>query len=189
MEHIHLAAIQSASRTAAQAHAGMTRKDGTTPYIVHPARVAALVGHCGGNHIAIISAWLHDIFEDCTPEACSLAQETLQTLPLPEGEREKIQAVLRALTKNPDLPKEAQIADSLDRILTSPPEAVLVKLCDRIDNLVDAADRDESFRTTYYRKSRLVLEKLRPAALSNGYDKALGILEMLMDNAPGSPQS
>jgi len=63
MEHIHLAAIQSASRIAAQAHAGMTRKDGTTPYIVHPARVAALVGHCGGNHMAIISAWLHDIFE------------------------------------------------------------------------------------------------------------------------------
>ena len=34
-----------------------------TPYIIHPARVAPLVGMFGGTHVAIIVAWLHDIYE------------------------------------------------------------------------------------------------------------------------------
>jgi len=61
-----LLAITSAADHAAGAHKGQFRKDRRTPYIIHPARVAALVGMFGGTHIAIIAAWLHDIYEDCT---------------------------------------------------------------------------------------------------------------------------
>ena len=178
----HLSAIQIVSEEAAKAHTGQTRKDGVTPYIVHPARVATLVSHFGGSHIAILSAWLHDVFEDCTPEACIHTRETLYSLPLPAEDVQKIHTIIMALTKNPDLPKEARIPDSLDRILSSPPEAILVKICDRIDNLVDADRRDEEFKTTYYRKSRLIAEKLRNAAKASGYNDAFQTLENLVES-------
>jgi hypothetical protein len=55
-----------------------------------------------------------------------------------------------------------------------------VKICDRIDNLVDADSRDEEFKVTYYRKSRLIAEKLRDAANSNGYIDAFQTLENLI---------
>ena len=49
-----LLAITSAADHAAGAHKGQFRKDRRTPYIIHPARVAALVGMFGGTHVAII---------------------------------------------------------------------------------------------------------------------------------------
>ena len=179
----HLSAIQIVSEAAAKAHSGRTRKDGVTPYIVHPARVAALVSHFGGGHIAVLSAWLHDVFEDCTQDACINAKDTLQSLPLPPEDIQSIHAIVMALTKNPDLPEDAQMPDSLDRILSSPPEAILVKICDRIDNLVDADSRDEEFKTTYYRKSGLIVEKLRGAAKASGYSDAFQTLENLVESA------
>lgn len=182
MNFNHLSAIHIASEAAAKAHSGQTRKDGVTPYIVHPARVATLVDHFGGNHLAVISAWLHDVFEDCTPDACVHARDTLHSLLLPAEDIQKIHTIVMALTKNLELPKEARIPDSLDRILNSPPEAILVKICDRIDNLVDADRRDEDFKTAYYRKSRLIVEKLRDAAKASGYNDAFQTLENLVES-------
>ena len=60
--------IKTAADHASRAHKGQLRKDRKTPYITHPARVAALVGMFDGSHVAIISAWLHDVYEDCSPE-------------------------------------------------------------------------------------------------------------------------
>lgn len=182
MNFHQLSAIHIVSEAAAKAHTGQTRKDSVTPYIVHPARVAALVSRFGGSHIAIISAWLHDVFEDCTPDACKHARDTLRSLPLPHEDIQSIHAIVMALTKNPDLPKEARIPDSLDRILISPSEGILVKICDRIDNLVDADRRDEEFKISYYRKSRLITEKLRDAAKTSGYNDAFQTLEDLVES-------
>lgn len=181
MDQSHLAAIRIVSSDVARAHAGQYRKDGVTPYIVHPARVASLVSSFGGNHIALLSAWLHDVFEDCEEESCTRARNTIDTLPLPAADIRKIRAITAALTKNPGLPKEERIPDSLDRILQVPPEAILVKICDRIDNLVDADFRDEEFRISYYRKSHLVADTLRAAAVSAGYHEAIGTLDRILE--------
>ena len=51
-----------------------------------------------------------------------------------------IAAIVDALTKkNTIRGKAARLSDSIDRILDAPPEATLVKICDRIDNLLDSA--------------------------------------------------
>ena len=56
-------------------------------------------------------------------------------LPLSGDERNDITAIVDALTKKNTIKgKAARLSDSLDRILDAPPEATLVKLCDRIDN-------------------------------------------------------
>lgn len=50
---------------AAKAHEGQTRKDGVTPYIVHPIGVAEIVKYYNGNDDEINAAHLHDVVEDC----------------------------------------------------------------------------------------------------------------------------
>lgn len=55
---------------AAQAHDGMRRKDGATPYILHPLEAAAAVGAMTEDQEVLAAALLHDVIEDAgiTPE-------------------------------------------------------------------------------------------------------------------------
>jgi (p)ppGpp synthase/HD superfamily hydrolase len=172
-----LLVIKSAADHASRAHKGQFRKDRKTPYITHPARVAALAGVFNGSHIAIIAAWLHDVYEDCSPEWILKTDELVESLPLPDDERREIAAIVDAMTKkNTITKKSARLTDSLDRILEAPPEATLVKICDRIDNLLDSADRNGGFTKRYLASTDEVIDKLSVRASLCGYDAALGIL-------------
>lgn len=175
--------IKSASDHASRAHKGQLRKDRKTPYITHPARVAALVGSFNGSHVAIIAAWLHDIYEDCSPEWILKTDELIAGFPLPADERKEIEAIVDALTKKNTISgKDARLSDSLDRILDAPPEATLVKLCDRIDNLLDSADRNGGFTKRYLASTDEVIGKLSGPALHYGYDAALDILVQIRNS-------
>ncbi len=169
--------IKTAADHASQAHKGQLRKDRRTPYITHPARVAALVGMFNGSHVAIIAAWLHDVYEDCTPAWILKTDELIENLPLPSDDRHDITAIVDALTKkNTVKGKAARLSDSLDRILDAPPEATLVKLCDRIDNLLDSADRNGGFTKRYLASTDEVIGKLEVRASLYGYEAALRTL-------------
>ena len=138
-----LLVIKAAADHASRAHEGQLRKDRRTPFISHPARVAGLVGTFDGSHVAIIAAWLHDVYEDCTPEWILKTDKMIAELTLTPDERADITAIVDAMTKKNTIPgKAARLSDSLNRILDAPPEATLVKICDRIDNLLDSADRN-----------------------------------------------
>jgi len=172
-----LLVIKAAADHASRAHKGQFRKDRKTPYITHPARVAGLVGIFNGSHVAVIAAWLHDVYEDCTPEWIVKTDELIEGLPLPPDERREIAAIVDALTKKNTIPKKAdRLSDSLRRILDAPPEATLVKLCDRIDNLLDSADRNGGFTKHYLASTDEVIETLSVRVSLNGYEMALDIL-------------
>ena len=180
MDLDHAISIHMVSAVAARAHNGMNRADGITPYIVHPARVALLAQHNGGNHTAVICAWLHDVFEDC-PDYSLEIRKTIDTLPLSRKEILDIHAILDALTKNPLIKKEGRMNDSLDRILLAPREAVLIKLCDRTDNLVDARSRDDDFKKRYLHEAQDILNALHEKATMYGYTDAIGQLKEIMN--------
>jgi (p)ppGpp synthase/HD superfamily hydrolase len=172
-----LLVIKSAADHASRAHQGQFRKDRKTPYITHPARVAGLVGTFNGSHLAIIAAWLHDVYEDCTPAWLIRTDELIERMPLPADDRKDIAAIVDALTKKNTISgKAARLSDSLDRILDAPPEATLVKLCDRIDNLLDSADRNGGFTKRYLASTDEVIDTLSVRASLYGYDTALDIL-------------
>jgi (p)ppGpp synthase/HD superfamily hydrolase len=172
-----LLVIKTAADHASRAHRGQFRKDRKTPYITHPARVAGLVGTFNGSHVAVIAAWLHDVYEDCSPEWILKTDELIAGLPLPDNECRDIASIVEALTKkNTITGKDARLSDSLNRILTAPPEATLVKLCDRIDNLLDSADRNGGFTKRYLGSTDEVIGKLLARASLHGYDTALDIL-------------
>lgn len=101
------------------------------PYVVHLSNVAMEILLAAQEtkdfdlRYAIQIALLHDTLEDTTTTFEEL-QETFSS--------EVAQAVL-ALTKNEDMPKDEQMADSLTRIKKLPKEVWAVKLADRITNL------------------------------------------------------
>ncbi len=172
-----LFAIKVVADHAARAHKGQFRKDRQTPFISHPAKVAALTGMFGGSHIAIISAWLHDVYEDCTPEWIMKTDTLLSALPVLPDEKTDIEAIVDSLTKKNTIPgKGARLSDSINRILDAPPEATLVKLCDRIDNLLDSVDRNGRFTKRYLTSTDEIIEKLSTRASLYGYETALGVL-------------
>ena len=169
-----LLAIKNAADHAARAHKGQFRKDRRTPYIIHPARVAALVGMFGGTHVAIIVAWLHDIYEDCSPEWIAQTDGFIAHLPFSEDERNDITAMVDALTKkNTIRGKTARLTDSIGRILDAPPEATLIKICDRIDNFVDSSPRCGQVRKRYFSSTDEIIDRLSTRAQLYGYNNAL----------------
>jgi len=172
-----LQGIKNAADHAARAHKGQFRKDRRTPYIIHPARVAALVGMSGGTHIAIIAAWLHDIYEDCTPEWITETDGFIGHLPFSDDEIHDITAIVDALTKkNTIRGKAARLSDSISRILDAPPEATLVKLCDRIDNFLDSSPRCGQVRKRYLASTDEIIDRLSTRAQLYGYTNALATL-------------
>jgi (p)ppGpp synthase/HD superfamily hydrolase len=178
-----LLVIKTAADHASRAHKGQLRKDRRTPFITHPARVAGLVGTFNGSHVAIVAAWLHDVYEDCTPDWILKTDTMIADLPLPADDRADIAAIVDAMTKKNTIPgKAARLSDSLDRILDAPPEATLVKLCDRIDNLLDSADRNGGFTKRYLTSTDEVIEKLSVRASLYGYEAALGILVQIRNS-------
>jgi (p)ppGpp synthase/HD superfamily hydrolase len=178
-----LLVIKTAADHASRAHKGQFRKDRKTPYITHPARVAGLAGTFNGSHIAIIAAWLHDVYEDCSPEWIVKTDELIDHLPLPPDEQREIAAIVDALTKKNTIPGKAdRLSDSLRRILDAPPEATLVKICDRIDNLLDSADRNGGFTKHYLASTDELIDTLSVRASLNGYETALDILVQIRNS-------
>ena len=56
--------FDEAIRFAVEAHSGMTRKRESTPYILHPLEVAAIVGTMTSDEEVLAAAVLHDTVED-----------------------------------------------------------------------------------------------------------------------------
>jgi (p)ppGpp synthase/HD superfamily hydrolase len=178
-----LLVIKTAADHASRAHKGQLRKDRKTPYITHPARVAGLVGTFNGSHVAIIAAWLHDVYEDCSPDWILKTDELIAGLSLSSDERVDIAAIVNAMTKKNTIPGKAdRLSDSLNRILDAPPETTLVKLCDRIDNLLDSADRNGGFTKHYLASTDERIDKLSVRASLYGYDVVLNILVQIRNS-------
>lgn len=165
-------AWQQAASFAARAHAGQLRKDGRTPYIAHPVRVALTVRHVFGvdDETALVAALLHDVIEDTKTNYDDLAQAF---------GHEAADAVA-ALTKDARLP-EAEREAAYDRQLAAASwQARLVKLADVYDNFCDTPDAA---------KQKRVAAKARRAIACAGDEPrlqdAVALLRRLIADAPG----
>ena len=122
---------QKAIDFAARAHGEQQVPGKPYSYVVHISSVCmesmAAIAHGDVAHpdLAIQVALLHDVLEDTATTYLQVAVQFGQGVA--DG--------VAALTKNPDLPKDAQMQDSLQRILLQPSEIGMVKLADRITNL------------------------------------------------------
>lgn len=122
---------QAAVSLAARVHAGQWRKDGCTPYVAHPMRVALTVRQVFGcdDVTALVIALLHDTIEDTLIDYDDLREQF--GVAVAEG--------VACLTKDKRLPQEQREAAFYEQIARGSWQARLVKLADAHDNLCDAA--------------------------------------------------
>jgi (p)ppGpp synthase/HD superfamily hydrolase len=150
-----------AIRFAAERHAGQLVPGSALPYMVHIASVAAeVMGALAREQfaradLAVACAVLHDTLEDTATTDDELVARF-------GGE---VAAGVRALSKDPALPADARIADSLARVRAQPREVWLVKLGDRIVNLgAPPAGWSTDKRRTYQAEARSIHAALADAS-------------------------
>jgi GTP diphosphokinase / guanosine-3',5'-bis(diphosphate) 3'-diphosphatase len=115
---------------ASQRHEGQYRKDGKTPYIAHPARVALTVRHVFGveDERCLIAAVLHDTMEDTKTDYEDLERRFGR----------EITDWVGMLSDDKRLPEDARETEYHRVLAAAPPEVQLVKLADIYDNYLDA---------------------------------------------------
>lgn len=143
--------VGEAASFAFEAHRDQNRKGSGDPYIVHPQRVAKAVdGYV--SPAAIAAAYLHDVVEDTNVKDLSM-------FPL------RVRQLVQLLTRRPDEEKDEmieRIGKSMDT------EGILIKVADRIDNLMDGtAHFNVKWLKKYARGGQLVVEQARAAGLGD----------------------
>lgn len=120
---------RAAASFAARCHAGQVRKDGQTPYIAHPLRVALVVRHVFevNDPIALAAALLHDVIEDTPADYDDLLEQFGQ----------EVAETVAALTKDMRMPEAEREAAYDAQLARANWQAQLVKLADVYDNLSD----------------------------------------------------
>ena len=116
---IGAALVAAAENLAREAHSGQFRRDGVTPYIVHPEAVASRVTTPEEK----ATAWLHDVLED--------TQKTQQDL-LNAGIPQNVVNAVVIMTKTPGV----SYMDYLVNVKNDP-IARVVKIADMNSNLAD----------------------------------------------------
>lgn len=126
-------------------HAGQFRKDGRTPYVVHPVRVARSLRERGVDESDLLcAALLHDVVEDTVRPG----EDDVGLLWEVDGRfGPRVARLVDELTKSPKGQESRRDYDWSFRAKS--PAACLVKLADRLDNLRDWGGMEASFRKPY----------------------------------------
>lgn len=138
---------------AREKHKGQIRKNNTTvEYITHPINVANLVKKYANNAVNIddlvSSAYLHDTLED--------TNTTYEELICNFGNI--ISNLVKELTNNDVLKKEMGKTKYLSMKMANMSEdALIIKLCDRLDNVSSLYDTNKAFIDKYLRETISIL--------------------------------
>lgn len=123
---------QRAASFAARFHHGQLRKDGKTPYIAHPFRVAMTVRDVFGvdDPVALAAALLHDVIEDTTADYDDVEEHF----------GSEVADVVAALTKDMRKPNDLREEEYDRQLAAAPWQARLIKLADVYDNVSDCPE-------------------------------------------------
>ena len=179
--------VVAAMEFALRAHGRQTRKDGRTPYLVHPVAVLRLlVTRLGIEDPEVLAtALLHDVLEDTDATAEEIGSRFgprvlswVESLTLPRE------------AHGDGVPFSTKTAFLLRSLEGQPWEAVLVKVCDRWDNLLDmaaapwSAERRRAFREQTSRWIAAVRERRaadpEPPRLTLPLENGLSALERVL---------
>lgn len=134
-------------------HKGVYRKGKNhEPYINHPVRVAELVKKYKGDskeiEFLVAVAYLHDTLEDTD----ATFEELVDKFGI------QVASLVQELTSNEDIKKEIgkekYLAIKLKNLSSW---ALLIKLCDRLDNISDLDKMNEKFRNRYIHETKYII--------------------------------
>lgn len=151
-------------RVAEVGHAGQWRKDGTTPYIEHPAAVVKRLEGWGFNDWTLAVAWAHDLLEDTpTEQHSALIEKILHAAAGLQKSPAQVLDVIRLLTY--DKTRFASKDDYLRHIARIAEFSVLaIKIADRLCNTLDFVrllGRDNPKACTYLTAGSPLFEALQ----------------------------
>ncbi len=154
--------IARASKFAAERHDGQLRKDGVTPYIVHPRGVAEILRReLGVTDPEVLAAGLlHDTIEDTRTDYDDLQERF--------GPR--VAGLVAALTKDKRLPEARREDEYFAQLGRASLEA---KLCKAADTLYNLRDSGPAQRPKAVAKARRLLELFKDV---QGLERALALL-------------
>lgn len=132
MDEAGVRKVYSAFLAAADAHEGVFRKDGVTPYVTHPLEVAHILADLHLDADTVCAALLHDVLEDTPIQHADLSAQFGKTV------ADMVDAVTK-LEKDEFLTtkKAVTIASyrKLMHAMTDDFRVVLIKLSDRLHNM------------------------------------------------------
>ena len=117
--------IEKAALIAFVAHAGQVRKDGGSPYVIHPYMATLTLAAYGFSEQVQAAALVHDVLED-TPVTAEQLEELLGA---------EIVRIVRVLSEDKDLPWETRKERYIEAIRGASPEVKAVSIADKIHNL------------------------------------------------------
>lgn len=173
--------VSASAVFAAIAHGDQKRKELGEPYIFHPLRVGKMAAQLEMDAAFIAAAHLHDV-----PEDTSTTLDTIKSL-FPE----RTTTLVDVMTKwwQSSHPAEAIVANKrayYDRILSTP-DAPVLKLLDRIDNLYDftrmarmAAPKSHKWAAKYYDRTQRDFKAIVAAVSDTPYRAAIAWYETAM---------
>jgi GTP pyrophosphokinase len=127
--------VQRALVLAMKAHENQKRKDGVTPYVVHPIMVALNCAKHGLDDSAITAAILHDVVEDTNVTLDELRKHFPQD----------VCNMVNSLTKYPDMKKTKYLGSLVHNIYP----VRCIKTADRIHNLSESRNMGPAWRKKY----------------------------------------
>jgi (p)ppGpp synthase/HD superfamily hydrolase len=140
---------------AKEAHEGQFRRDGKTPYFCHPSHVADLVRkYKKSSHIEelVSAAYLHDTLEDTKITYYDLVGSFGYC----------VASLVLEVTSNPDMKsavgnKDHYLSYKLQHMTNW---ALVIKLCDRLDNVSDMKDCNLKWCKKYIKETIFILDYL-----------------------------
>lgn len=146
-------ASKGALEFATKMHDGQYRKDGTK-YITHPIRVADYLQDFNEeeiNETLLASAYLHDTLEDTDITYYDLVGKF----------GSQVASIVVELTNDEELKKTLGKTKYLEiKMENMTSAALLIKLCDRLDNVSDLKERDKLFRNRYIKETLNIIDYL-----------------------------
>ena len=139
--------VETAALIAVCMHAGQTRKDDGSPYIIHPCMVALELASHGCSDTVIAAGYTHDILEDT-----DMTKEELA-----EFLGEEVVQIVTSLTEDKTLAWEDRKKQYIETIRRSSDSSKFVSIADKIHNLqsmLSAYEKEGEHAWTYFNRGK-----------------------------------
>ena len=140
---------RNALNFAIKGYGTLKRKNSNLPYIIHPVRIASILRAAGYSEFQheelFIAALFHDLVED--------TNTTLEEIEIEFGS--KVALIVHEVSKPEDKSKKEWL-NSFGKFST---EAKILKMADRIDNLMEMEGWSIERQKAYARQAKIILEQ------------------------------
>lgn len=147
--------ILRAANLARRAHEGQKRKYTLRPYIEHPARVAGKVAiYVNATEDMVAAAFMHDVLEDTQATYHEIVDAT------GHGAATLVKLLTNPSKEHPEVSRAERKAIDRAHLEKAPWEVKVIKMVDRMDNLLELGGSPWDFQLLYAQESIMLAEAI-----------------------------